>query len=309
MILTLTINPAIDRSILVDRLVFEDRAYILSQTYGGGGRGIIASRVLQSFGLTTKAITTSGGKNGQLFEKLLGKAGFPFEVVRIANEIRTNLTITDKQGLTAKLNEVGPELTREEASAVMDAVVRQLPDAEWLMLCGSLPPGVPKTFYHELIQAARKHNVQTLLDADGEDLRHGVEAKPTVVSPNQQEAERLLNRALITRAHFREAVTRSTNSARSRFCFRSVAAAWWAPMKTRWSRPFRRVSMSFRRLAPAMPCRPLSCGRSARKKDFPDAVRWGVAAGTASAALPGLEFATLDQTKEMYRQVELRLIR
>ncbi|HME09144.1 MAG TPA: 1-phosphofructokinase family hexose kinase [Bryobacteraceae bacterium] len=309
MILTLTINPAIDRSILVDRLVFEDRAYILSQDYGGGGRGIIASRVLQSFGVTTKAVTTSGGKNGQLFEKLLGKAGFPFEVVRIANEIRTNLTITDKQGLTAKLNEVGPELTGQEAAAVMEAVVRQLPDAEWLMLCGSLPPGVPKHFYNELIQAARKHKVQTLLDADGEDLRHGVEAKPTVVSPNQQEAERLLNRALITRAHFREAVTR----------IRELGAE--SVLLSLGSRGV--VAVNENQMVEAVPPRidvlsPIGAGDTlaaaflwafSRKKDFPDAVRWGVAAGTASAALPGMEFATLEQTKEMYRQVELRLIR
>ena len=305
----MTINPAIDRSILVDRLVFEDRAYILSRNDGAGGRGIIASRVLQSFGMKTKAITASGGKNGHLFEKLMSKAGFPLEVVRIANEIRTNLTITDKQGLTVKLNEVGPELTHKESAAVMDAAVRQLPGAEWLLLCGSLPPGVPKDFYSDLIKAARKHKVKTLLDADGEELQQGVAATPTVVSPNQQEAERLLNRALITRAHFREAVTR----------IREMGAE--CVLLSLGGRGV--VASNANEIVEAVPPRidvlsPIGSGDALsaaylwalnQKKDFPEAVRWGVAAGTASAALPGLECATLEQTKEMYQQVELRLIR
>jgi 1-phosphofructokinase family hexose kinase len=309
LILTLTINPAIDRSILVDRLVFEDRAYILSQGDGCGGRGIISSRVLQSFGVRTKAVTTSGGKTGQLFEKLLGLAGFPVEVVRITNEIRTNLTITDKQGLTVKLNEVGPELTHQEAGAVSDAVVRQLPGTDWLMLCGSLPPGVPDDFYCDLIKAARKHKVKTLLDADGPALLRGVEAAPTVVSPNQQEAERLLNRALITRAHFREAVTR----------IQAMGAE--SVLLSLGSRGV--VATNAHQMLEAVPPRidalsPIGAGDALsaaylwaikKKKDFADAVRWGVAAGTASATLPGLEFATLDQTKEMYRQVEVRVIR
>jgi 1-phosphofructokinase family hexose kinase len=309
LILTLTINPAIDRSILVDRLVFEDRAYILSQNDGSGGRGIIASRVLHSFGVKTKAITTSGGKRGQQFEKLLGTAGFPLEVVRIGNEIRTNLTITDKQGLTAKLNEVGPELTRQEAAAVKDAVIRQLPGAEWLMLCGSLPPGVPEDFYCDLIKAARKKGVKTLLDADGAPLHHGVEAAPSVVSPNQHEAERLLNRALITRAHFREAVTR----------IREMGAE--SVLLSLGARGV--VARNENQMLEAVPPRidvlsPIGAGDAlsaaflwafSKNHDFPDAVRWGVAAGTASSTLPGLEFASLEQTADMYRQVELRLIR
>ena len=83
-----------------------------------------------------------------------------------------------------------------------------LPKAEWLMLCGSIPPGVSPDFYCQLIRMARGNDVKTLLDTDGDALQHGVEAEPTVVTPNQQEAERLLNRALITRAHFRDAAQR-----------------------------------------------------------------------------------------------------
>ena len=99
MILTLTLNPAIDRNVTADRLVFEDRAYIMSTNESAGGRGINASRVIHSFGGQTLAILASGGKSGKQFEELVRAYGFPVEIAPIRNEIRTNLTITDKQGL------------------------------------------------------------------------------------------------------------------------------------------------------------------------------------------------------------------
>ena len=76
------------------------------------------------------------------------------------------------------------------------------------MICGSIPPGVPPSFYGKLIAAARKKKVKTLLHADGEALRQGIEERPTVVTPNQQEAERLLGRTLLTRTHYLEAAER-----------------------------------------------------------------------------------------------------
>src|SRR5205814_10067317 len=105
LILTLTINPAIDRNVTADRLVFEDRGYILATSECAGGRGINASRVIHSFGGKTIAIATSGGLTGRRFEELLQTSGFPVQFVHISQEIRTNLTISDKQGLTVKLNE------------------------------------------------------------------------------------------------------------------------------------------------------------------------------------------------------------
>ena len=114
MILTLTINPSVDRNVFVDRLVFEDRAYILSRSDSAGGRGINASRVLHSFSAKSLAVVTAGGANGEKFQKLLAKSGFPVKVVPIKNEIRTNFTITDRQGLAIKLNETGPALSADE---------------------------------------------------------------------------------------------------------------------------------------------------------------------------------------------------
>ena len=129
LILTVTINPSVDRNIEVDRLVFEDRAYILSRSDSAGGRGMNASRVLHSFGAKTLAMVTSGGVNGQRLEKLAAKSGFPVKVVPIHNEIRVNLTITDKQGLAIRLNERGPKITPEELTRLEKAVANHMESA------------------------------------------------------------------------------------------------------------------------------------------------------------------------------------
>ena len=197
LIVTLTVNPALDRTLSVDRLAFEDRAYIESRHESPGGRGINAACVIHSFGGTPLAIFPSGGKNGKMFEELLCVYGYSTVAVPAGHEIRTNITITDRQGLTVSVNERGPQLGKAEIERLEKAVQKSLDGASWLMLCGSLPPGVPSNFYARLIGMARRKKVKTLLDTDGDALREGIEAAPTAVSPNQHEAERLLNRALL----------------------------------------------------------------------------------------------------------------
>ena len=166
-------NPAIDRTIAVDRLAFDDRAYILSSKDSPGGRGINAARVIHSFGGATLAIFPAGGERGSRFEHSMQDCGFPVANVPVRNDIRLNLTITDRHGLTVKLNEIGPRLSRGEVSSVEGTVEAQLGRASWLMLCGSLPPGVPSDFYAQLIVRAAKRGVKTLLDTDGEALSRG----------------------------------------------------------------------------------------------------------------------------------------
>ena len=109
----------------------------------------------------------------------------------VDSNVRTNLTITDRQGLSVKLNERGPALSKKDMDSLAKAVEKHLPSAGWLLLCGSLPPGVDSRFYAHLIESATHHGVQTLLDTDGDALLYGIEAGPTLASPNQSEAERL----------------------------------------------------------------------------------------------------------------------
>jgi fructose-1-phosphate kinase PfkB-like protein len=183
LILTLTINPAVDRTFQVDHLVFEDRAYIMSQSEAAGGRGLNASRVIHSFGGKTFAILTAGGESGSKIQELLKNDGFRSEVVKYPEPQPHNLTISDKQGLTVKLNEPGlrsklPNSNRFEEGA--GGAHRKGSVAYDLR---QPAPGAPAHFYNDLIQMARERGVNTLLDTDGDALLHGLEANPTVVTP------------------------------------------------------------------------------------------------------------------------------
>ncbi len=174
------------------------------------------------------------------------------------------------------------------------------------MICGSVPPGVPETFYARLVAMARKKKVRTLLHAHSDSLRHGIEEKPTVVTPNQQEAERLLGRTLLTRTHYLEAAERIRSmgadsvllSLGSRGAVGAFAAGTWEALPPRIDA-----------VCPIGAGDALTAGYCWSMEKHPnpaDALRWGVAAGTAKARLPGMKFATLEQTREIYEDVELR---
>ena len=182
----------------------------------------------------------------------------------------------------------------------------RLPKAHWLMICGSIQPGVPQHFYCEIIELAKAHGVKTILDTDGEALQHALEAKPTEIMPNQHEAERLLGRALITRSQFLEAVD----------TMQAMGPEWVIlSLGARGA-----IGSSPEGVFEALPPRvealcPIGAGDALaaafawgmeRKKSFAESLRWGVAAGTASAKLPGLAFPTLDETKLVYKQVDVR---
>jgi len=207
-----------------------------------------------------------------------------------------------------KLNEPGPTLDKAELAKLDKAVRARLEDVTWLMLCGSLPPGVPDDFYANLIAFAHKKRVKTFLDTDGEALRLGIEAHPTVVKPNQAEAERLLNTALLTRTQYLNAAEQI-----SRLGAESVILSLGS----------RGVVGTFKgQITEVIPphinvVSPIGAGDALaaaflwamqKQDDVYNALRWGVAAGTASAALPGMQFASLEQARALYGQVEVRRV-
>jgi 1-phosphofructokinase family hexose kinase len=251
-------------------------------------------------------VLTSGGDSGKRLESLLTAQGISIVVAAVARETRTNLTITDRHGLTVNLNEAGPELSKAEVARVEKTLRETLTGAKWLMLCGSLPPGVPSGFYAKAIAIARQKKVKTLLRATGEALREGIDARPTVVSPNQKEAEHLLGRTILTRTQYLEAAAQICKM---------------GPETVVLSLGSRGAIGAFADgLYEALPPRvdavcPIGAGDAltaaftwsmVRKPNPAEALRWGVAAGTATARLPGMSFASLEQTQEMYKHVELR---
>ena len=253
------------------------------------------------------AITTSGREVGRKFEERLTRDTFGKEIVKIRNAIRINLTISDRQGLSIKLNERrAPVLYPLEQDRILRATEKLLPGASWLMLCGSLPPSVDNHFYTRLVEMATKHKVETLLDTDGDALLHALEAHPTLVKPNQSEAERLLNTALITRSQLIDAVGKikalGAKSVVLSLGSRGAVAATSSEGVLEITPP----------VVDAV-C-PIGAGDAMsaaivwsleKGHSLGESLRWGVAAGTASALLPGIELANLEQTQKIYEQTSI----
>ena len=303
MILTLTVNPAIDHTVTTDRISYEDRVYVRSSFEQAGGKGINAARVIHGLGAKVLAVATCGGEAGKRFAGLLEASGLPVKLIRVRRPIRRNLTISDLQGLTIKLDEAGPEISAEEERRIEAAARRGLKDASWLLLCGSLPPGMSVDFYARLIRAAREKNVKTLLDTGGEALRLGLEAGPTMVKPNRPEAERLLDRNLLTRQQSVEALQEISRMGASTVV---LSLGSEGAMGVSGNGSYHALAPEIRQACPigAGDALAATCVWAlSENQPFPEALRWGVAAGTAAAATPGTSFASLSETQRMRERV------
>ena len=145
MIVTLTLNPSVDRTVEVETLARGEVLRALGVRVDPGGKGINVSRALASHGIPTRAVVTIGGAEGEHLIALLRGTGIDVVPVPIAGAIRSNITVVEPDGTTTKLNEPGAELTADELNAVFGAVELAIASADWLVASGSLPPGTPPT--------------------------------------------------------------------------------------------------------------------------------------------------------------------
>jgi 1-phosphofructokinase len=187
-IVTLTANPSVDRTIEVDRL---DRGEVVRATGGRidpGGKGVNVARALVANGTPARAVLPVGGAEGrQLVGLLAAVPGLDVVAVPVSGAVRANVTVVEPGGTTTKLNEAGPHLSPEEVEALEDAFVHAATGAEWAVLSGSLPPGVPADLYAELTARLHAIGVQVAVDSSGAALDHAVTAGPDLLKPNREE--------------------------------------------------------------------------------------------------------------------------
>ena len=305
MILTLTLNPAVDISITTDRIIYDDRMFMDDQTAQASGKGVNIAHVLHSFGADVESIATYGGRNGERFQRLILETALPVRLIAVAGETRRNLNITDRQGLTLKLDERGAGLSRDELERIRGEVADRLPSVSWLTLTGSLPPGTPPDFYREIIELATKHGVKTLLDTSGDALPVAVTANPTLAKPNLVETERLLGRSLLGELD----VFRAAEDVRKLGAQHVILSMGQKGAVAVWENGRMRVK------PPSVQTgSPIGAGdvlgaacvwALARGESFPEAFVWGVAAATLASSLSGLQFGTLDQVRDMKKQLEV----
>lgn len=305
MIYTLTLNPALDRELTVSEIEFDTvlRAEILRLDYGG--KGFNVSRMLSALGLDSIALGFIGGPTGQIIINGLARLGIRIDFIPITGETRSNISIVSKtQTNHIKVNEAGPVITTSELEALLEKVSRLARPGDWWVLSGSLPPGVPANIYGQIIRMVQAGGARAILDTSGPALRYGCEAGPFLVKPNAVEAVELTGiRQLTTQT---EAVMAAihTLGAQNVLISMGKAGAFFSDGGRIWLAESPAIEMK----------NPIGAGDSSvagllwaliNKMDWPEALRWSMACGAATATQGGTAVGSKEIVELLAEQVKI----
>ncbi|MGC0319087.1 1-phosphofructokinase family hexose kinase [Kitasatospora acidiphila] len=188
MILTVTLNAALDITYHVDRLRPQGSNRVHTVAERAGGKGVNVSRVLHALGHRTVVTGLAGGAAGSALRRELATARLPERLLRIDGESRRTVAVVDESaGDTTILLEPGPVVRPDEWERLLEHLDRLLQGAAAVVFSGSLPRGVPEDAYAQLVRLAAGHRVPAVLDADGAALRSALPAGPALIKPNADE--------------------------------------------------------------------------------------------------------------------------
>jgi 1-phosphofructokinase/tagatose 6-phosphate kinase len=193
MIITVTLNAAIDKTLAVPNFRLGRRHRAVEQTAMAGGKGVNVARALKTLGMPVIATGVAGGPTGTRIIEQLTDEAILNDFVRIREESRTSTAVVDPtNGEQTEINEKGPSVSDAELDLFVDKLLYLAKGAGVCVFSGSLPRGVPDDLYARLIAEINRLGCVTVLDSEGEALRVGTRAEPTVVTPNEPEAEELV---------------------------------------------------------------------------------------------------------------------
>lgn len=209
MILTVTLNAAVARTLVVPSLTLGHRHRVQESVALAGGKGINVARSLRALGVPVLATGLAGGRNGDAIRDGLSEAAIPFDLVEIEGHSRTSTAIIDPtSGAQTEINEYGPEVSQEEFREFSRRLEHLMEYATAVVFAGSLPPNMEESYLVGLVQRARERDLYTVVDSTPTVLKAALKADPSLVSPNQHEAESVVGFDFIEEEDFPRALGR-----------------------------------------------------------------------------------------------------
>ena len=197
MIYTVTLNPALDKTVTVPGLTVDEVNRIVEVREDPGGKGINVSKVIAKLGGKSCALALLGGTVGEKIKGMLERDGIDVWAFEVQGETRTNLKVVDpKLDTHTDINEPGPEITIATLDDMLEALVASISRGDIVVLSGSLPKSAPVATYAAWTRACAKAGAKVFLDADGSALSHGLGARPYLAKPNDAELSRLCGHEL-----------------------------------------------------------------------------------------------------------------
>lgn len=192
MIVTVTMNPAIDKTVDVETFVHGGLNRVKHIVMDAGGKGINVSKTIKALGGDSIATGFLGGNNGNTIVYMLASDEINAEFMTVEGETRINTKIVESDGSVTELNEAGPEISEEEQKMLVEQLLNYAKEGTWFVLSGSVPTGVSKSIYGDIIRKAHDKGAKVFLDADGELFTQSLAAKPDVIKPNRAELEKYI---------------------------------------------------------------------------------------------------------------------
>lgn len=309
-VIALSMNPSIDLSTEIDRVVPIRKLRCTSARRDPGGGGVNVARVIGRFGADVTAVYPIGGATGQMLRRLVDREGIRSLAIDIAGETREDFTVVEtKTGNEFRFVLPGPRLTKREWQICLDAVAALRARAKFLVASGSLPPGVPKDFYAQVARLAKEMNLKMVLDASGPALEAALKEGVYLIKPNLNELCELTGAKLEDQAAWIKAGRHLVQAKQAEVVALTVGdqgallitpdAAWRAPALA--VKAVSRVGAGDSFLGGLIWS--LVSGH-----DLKDAFRYGNAAGSAALLAPGTALAHWEDTLRLYADVKLETV-
>lgn len=189
MIITVTLNPAVDKTADLTHFEHGGLNRLTNIINDAGGKGINVSKTIKALGGNSIATGFLGGSAGMLIETALNDLGIEHDFIKVSGNTRTNLKVVEQNGFVTELNEPGPEISDENMKALTEKLLSYAGEDTIYVFAGSIPASVDKDAYCDLIRAVKGKGSKVFLDADGELFVKGLQAQPTIIKPNKVELE------------------------------------------------------------------------------------------------------------------------
>ena len=189
MIITVSMNPAIDKTVEIEALQPGGLNRIQKVEYDAGGKGINVSKTICELGGESIATGFLGGNAGKTIENVLNEKKIRNDFIWVEGETRTNTKVFEKSGAVTELNEPGPVITEGQIQELLEKLKGYAGENVLFILAGSIPAGVDKHIYEKIIRTVHEKGAKVLLDADGELFRNSLAAGPDIIKPNRVELE------------------------------------------------------------------------------------------------------------------------
>jgi 1-phosphofructokinase len=308
-IVTVTLNPAVDQTLELEQLTLGDTNRVRDSRIDPGGKGINVSRVLRELGRESMASGLAPGSLGRFVEHSLLEQGILCDFVHTRGQTRTNLTVVDDaKHETTLLSYRGPDVDPRHITTLQARLRRYISRGDWLVVAGSIPPTLALETYPELMELGRQAGAHTVLDADAEALQAGLSGHPEIVKMNNHEAERLFDREIETDAQILRAADemRSMGAGMAVITASKRGAAAVSEEGVLWAYPPATTVSSAVGAGDA-----LLAGMLLKLEEggsLEEAMRWGTAAGCAACLTSGTQLCLRDDVMRILPDVRIERI-